>query len=41
VLGDDPLAELYGCQPWEPWPPALAAERFLEQLAQVRSRIEK
>jgi hypothetical protein len=41
VLGDDPLAALYGCRPWEPWPPALAAERFLEQLAQVHSRISK
>jgi hypothetical protein len=41
VLGEDPLAELYGCQPWEPWPPALAAERFLEQLAQVQSRLQK
>jgi hypothetical protein len=40
VLGDDPLAGLYGCRPWEPWPPALAAERFLEQLAQVQSRIQ-
>jgi hypothetical protein len=41
VLADDPLAALYGCRPWEPWPPALAAERFLEQLAQVQSRIPK
>jgi hypothetical protein len=40
VLGDDPLAGLYSCRPWEPWPPALAAERFLEQLAQVQSRIQ-
>ena len=23
VLPEDPLAERYGCRPWEPWPPAL------------------
>jgi hypothetical protein len=38
VIADDPLAALYGCRPWEPWPPALAAERFLEQLEQLQSR---
>jgi hypothetical protein len=29
VLTRDPLADVYGCAPWEPWPPGLAAERFL------------
>ena len=32
VLEDDPLAAMYGGTPWEPWPPALAAERFLAEL---------
>ena len=32
VLQDDPLAAVYGGQPWEPWPPALACERFLAEL---------
>ena len=31
-LADDPLVALYGGTPWEPWPPALAAERFLAEL---------
>lgn len=34
-LKTDPLAEVYGCKPWEPWPPAVAAERFLDQLKQL------
>jgi hypothetical protein len=29
---DDPLVAVYGGQPWEPWAPALACDRFLEQL---------
>jgi hypothetical protein len=41
VIADDPLAALYDCRPWEPWPPALAAERFLEQLAHLQSRTAK
>lgn len=36
-LTRDPLAELYGCTPWEPWPPAVAAERFLDQLKQLQT----
>ncbi len=31
-LADDPLAAVYGGTPWEPWPPGLAAERFLADL---------
>ena len=31
-LAIDPLVALYGDTPWEPWPPALAAERFLSEL---------
>lgn len=36
-LMHDPLAELYGCTPWEPWPPAVAAARFLDQLKRLHS----
>ena len=38
VLTDDPLVALYGGQAWEPWPPALARERFLEQLDAVQQQ---
>ncbi len=31
-LAIDPLVALYGGAPWEPWPPAVAAERFLTEL---------
>jgi 5'-deoxynucleotidase YfbR-like HD superfamily hydrolase len=34
-LIDDPLAAIYGSTPWEPWPPALAAERFLAELERL------
>jgi hypothetical protein len=34
----DPLAALYGCTPWEPWPPTVAADRFLDQLRLLRRR---
>jgi hypothetical protein len=40
VLREDPLAAVYGCQPWEPWPPGVAAERFLGELAQLKQRID-
>jgi uncharacterized protein len=32
ALAADPLREVYGGKPWEPWAPALAAERFLAEL---------
>lgn len=32
VLDVDPLAETYGCRPWEPWAADIAAERFLAAL---------
>lgn len=35
-LDRDPLLDLYGGTAWEPWPPALAAARFLEQLDRLR-----
>ncbi len=31
-LAKDPLVPVYGGTPWEPWPPGLAAERFLAEL---------
>jgi hypothetical protein len=40
VLAEDPLAAAYGCTPWEPWPPQLAAERFLGELARLRQAID-
>ena len=36
VLTEDPLAGRYGCRPWEPWPPALASERFLAELERLK-----
>lgn len=32
ILDIDPLAEVYGGIPWEPWSPAVAAERFAREL---------
>lgn len=37
VLEQDPLAAYFGCAPWEPWPPALAAERFLAELDRLKA----
>ena len=36
ILNVDPLVDMYGCTAWEPWPPAVAAERFLDQLNQLK-----
>jgi hypothetical protein len=36
IVHDDPLVAPYGCTPWEPWPPALAAERFLAELYRLQ-----
>ncbi|MFC0133212.1 phosphohydrolase [Massilia eurypsychrophila] len=38
-LNHDPLTEVYGGQAWEPWPPGLARDRFLEQLNRLKARI--
>lgn len=35
-LSDDPLQPLYGGTPWEPWPPGVAAERFLQELLRLK-----
>lgn len=39
VLDVDPLAEIYGCRPWEPWAADVAAERFLEALESLRAAV--
>ena len=38
-LNDDPLQAIYGGAAWEPWPPALAAERFLAELDRLKAII--
>ncbi len=38
-LQDDPLHAIYGGTPWQPWPPALAAERFLAELERLKQLI--
>jgi hypothetical protein len=40
VLDQDPLAEVFGCRPWEPWPPMVAAERFLAVLDELKRRAD-
>jgi hypothetical protein len=40
VLDQDPLTALYDCRPWEPWPPLLAAERFLAILEDTKRRVD-
>ncbi|MBV8398981.1 MAG: HD family hydrolase [Acetobacteraceae bacterium] len=35
VLEDDPLARIYGEEPWRPWPPTRAAERYLAKLREL------
>ena len=43
ILQDDPLADLYGCEPWVPWHADVAAERFddaLRQLLAERAHLE-
>lgn len=35
ILSVDPLARIYGCPPWEPWPAQVAAERFLAELRRI------
>jgi len=38
-LAVDPLVAVYGGIPWEPWPPALAARRFIDQLERLKQRL--
>ncbi len=37
VIEEDPLAAVYGGTPWRPWPPDLAAERFLAELTRLEA----
>lgn len=36
-LADDPLQPIYGDPAWEPWPPAVACERFLTELQRLQA----
>ncbi|MES2902009.1 MAG: phosphohydrolase [Pseudomonadota bacterium] len=36
-LEADPLVVPYHCTPWEPWPPVLACERFLDELERLQA----
>lgn len=35
-LKEDPLAGIFNCKSWEPWPPAVAAERFFTTLSNLK-----
>ena len=35
VKPTDPLAQRYGGEPWQPWGPKAAAERFLAELKRL------
>jgi uncharacterized protein len=37
ALREDPLVEIYGGTPWEPWSPAIAADRFLSELRRLNA----
>lgn len=37
-LWNDPLVAQYGGTPWEPWPPTVAAERFLAELRRLTAK---
>lgn len=39
ILVNDPLADLYGGLPWEPWPAEAAAHRFHMELFRLREAI--
>lgn len=36
-LDVDPLIKSYGGTPWEPWPPSVAAQRFLDKLNELQA----
>jgi uncharacterized protein len=40
-LAKDPLVDVYGGTPFEPWPPQLAAERFLAELQFLMEQSQK
>lgn len=37
-LAVDPLSAIYDCEPWQPWAPDVAAERFLAELLAIKQR---
>jgi len=39
IVADDPLMQLYGGTAWEPWTPAVAAERFLGELNRLKQAV--
>ncbi|MCB4820484.1 hypothetical protein [Roseicella aerolata] len=41
VMAEDPLLPAFGGEPWRPWPPELAAERFLAALRQLGGEISQ
>jgi hypothetical protein len=41
VRETDPLAARHGGEPWRPWPPELAAERFLAELRALLDRRDR
>jgi hypothetical protein len=41
ILVNDPLVALYGGKAWEPWAPAVAVQRFLEQLQRLQKDIQE
>ncbi|MCE3261037.1 MAG: phosphohydrolase [Pseudoduganella sp.] len=36
-LDEDPLQAVFGAAAWEPWPPGLACERFLDELNRLKA----
>lgn len=40
-LDSDPLAKVYGGAAWEPWPPNVAAARFLKELNRLKAQIAR
>lgn len=40
-LETDPLVSRYGCSSWEPWPPQLAAQRFLAELERLTAQVTR
>jgi hypothetical protein len=41
ILEKDPLAKVYGCTPWEPWPSTVAFERFYHELLRLLAHRER
>lgn len=41
ILAVDPLARIYDCEPWTPWPSDVAAARFLNELTSLLKQQEE